>query len=245
LKIQVLGIAPGNPVLGQHHSAVFVNFSNNNVLLDCGESTSQQLLRNKMDGELLDAIAISHYHPDHVSGLFMVLQMLYLKKRVKPLKLFLPEEIEKFKNVLELFYVFPKKLTFKLELYPIQQINHYFPEIKVIFSEHLYSYKDFIKKYNLPNPMNSYSYYIKEKEKRFIFTSDIEGIKSFNDYLHNLDLLIIDGMHPDAKDILNLPSKTNARILITHGLSEELEQILEIEPNKKLEFADEKTEIII
>ena len=81
MRYQILGSASGNPELGLHHSAYYIHTSQNRYLFDCGEGTAQQLLAQNLADEELDAIVISHYHPDHVVGIFMVLQMFYLRQR--------------------------------------------------------------------------------------------------------------------------------------------------------------------
>ncbi|MBC8384908.1 MAG: MBL fold metallo-hydrolase, partial [Candidatus Cloacimonetes bacterium] len=78
MNIRILGSASGLPTPGKNHSAVYVHSNDSNILFDCGEGTAKQLLRYKLDHNHLDAIVISHFHPDHISGLYMVLQMLYL-----------------------------------------------------------------------------------------------------------------------------------------------------------------------
>ena len=242
MEIQILGSASGLPTLGKHHAGIYIKLDGKRVLLDCGEGISQQLLKYNLSKDKLDVIAISHFHPDHVCGLYMVLQMLFLQNRTKDLIIFLPEEIEDFRDSLRMFYIFEQKFDFKVNFKLTENINSYLPEISTIFSEHLISYKDLVEKYKFKNNYNAYSFKIKHNNKSVIYTADISNIKHLEKYLTDLDMLIIDGLHPDYKQILSLRDKTRARIIVNHGLSPELEGKIE---KYNYEIADERKKILL
>ena len=210
--------------------------------MDCGEGTSHKLLENNLIKDELDDILISHLHPDHISGIFMVIQMLYLQGRTKPLNIYLPERANEFYHILEMFYTFPERLTYTVNFMDIETAINEIKNIRLIPSCHLLSYKDVIKKRNLPNKMKTYSFLIKEDNKSAIYTSDIVSLKYIKPYLENLNLLIIDAFHVEAKTIYSLPQLTKARIILNHGLSKELENNLDL---SYFELADENKEIII
>ena len=238
--IRILGSAPGLPIPGKSNASIFVKIHGKNILLDCGEGTSQKLLSENLIKDALDDILISHFHPDHISGIFMVVQMLYLQGRTKPLNVYLPERVEEFSKIFELFYTFAERLTYKLNLMPIEQIEKDVPFIKILPSCHLLSYKDVVKKRNLPNKMKNFSFYLEENGKTAIYTADIGSLKYIKPFLKNLDLLIIDAFHIKADDILSLHRFTNARIILNHGLSEELKNSPKL---SEFELADENKEI--
>jgi len=242
MKIKILGSGSGILTLGKNHACVWINFSDKNIILDCGEGTAQQLLKNGLDKAALDAIAISHYHPDHITGIFMVLQLLYLQNRTKPLNIYLPEDIDFFVKTLNYFYTFPKKCIFKINFALTSEITKDIPEIQAIPSNHMLGYKDFVRKNNFSNKLISYSFLIRYNAKQVLYSSDLWSTKSIEKYYPKTDLLIIDALHPEPDEILEIPDKTEARIILNHGLSEKLEKLIS---DERFEIANEKNEITL
>ncbi len=245
MKFRILGSASGMPTLDKHHSSIWINFSNKNILLDCGEGTAKQMLKFGLDKDFLDAIAISHYHPDHVCGLFMVIQMLYLQKRERDLSIYLPEHIEKFKDILNLFYTFLSKIPFNINFFPVPSLHNDFPEINIIKSDHLHDYESIVKSNGFINEFNSYSFEINENDKKLLYTSDCATLKPYKSMLESTNVLIIDAMHPDADEILELPKISSGKIILTHCLSSKLEENLNFIKNYRFDIADEEKEYIL
>ncbi|HCX72326.1 MAG TPA: hypothetical protein DHM37_01275 [Candidatus Cloacimonas sp.] len=99
IKLHILGSASALPELNKHHAAIMVSYSNQNQLWDAGEGVSEQILKYGYDKNFIDDILITHFHPDHISGIFMLLQMLYLQGRTKKLRIFIPEDINFFQSM--------------------------------------------------------------------------------------------------------------------------------------------------
>ena len=235
MKFRILGAGSGNPELGLHHSCYYINCNGKHFLFDCGDGTSQQLLCYDLADDLLDAIIISHYHPDHVAGLFMVLQMFYLRKRRKTLTLFLPEKEKQFKEILNYFYSFPKRFTYEIHFQNILNLNQQYTDLNIIESSHLLTYKKFVEKESLSNDMKSFSLIIDEEKSRLFISSDIVNLSTINSKKLDANIFVLDGMHPPAKEIIAFSE--HHKVIISHGLSQEL--------NKKMrefniEIADEE-----
>ena len=245
MKLKILGSASGMPTPGKNHSAVWISFSDKNILLDCGEGVASQLIKNHLDNETLDAVAISHFHPDHVSGIFMLLQMFYLQNRTKPLDIFLPERANEFQRILDFFYVFPRKLTFKINFYQMNAVSDIYSQIKEIPNDHLESYKSFVENHNLPNQLKSYSFLITAEKHKVFYTSDFACFDSIQPYISTSDLVILDAYHPSPEKTLEIIKRNNARFILTHGLSEQLESHLQELPKNQYEIANEELEITV
>jgi ribonuclease BN (tRNA processing enzyme) len=129
MKFILLGTGSGMPELDKNQSSLYVNVNGKHLLFDCGEGVSKQLLKHHLDNNVLDAIFISHYHPDHISGLFMLLQMLKIQKREKPLQLFLPERPAALVETLQFLYTFIQKFTFPLHILDCEESELYFEEV--------------------------------------------------------------------------------------------------------------------
>jgi len=220
VRFILLGTGSGMPELGTHQSALYVQVGDKQLLFDCGEGTSYQLLKHGLAGETLDAIFISHYHPDHVSGLFMVLQMLYIQKRQRPLQLFLPERPAVMVEILQYMYTFPTNFPFQLQILDCHEADLYHEEVSTALSDHLrVFYEEQIQAGKLPNQMNSYSFKISDTEGSLAYTADIATTDSVLNLLRDTHTVIVDGIHPDAAQVLKLQYAGITRILLNHGRS--------------------------
>ena len=77
---------------GRRNSAILVRSPGHTLLLDCGPTTLLGLKDMGIDPCEIDAIALSHFHGDHASGVpFMLLDYLYENKRERALDIFGPE----------------------------------------------------------------------------------------------------------------------------------------------------------
>ena len=142
--------------------------------------------------------------------------------------------------MLNYLYTFPKKCTFKINFALTSEITKDIPEIQAIPSDHMDGYKDFVRQNNFPNQLISYSFLIRYNSKQVLYSSDLGSTKSIENFFPKTDLLIIDALHPEPDEILEISSKTDAKIILNHGLSDKLEKIIS---NERFEIANEENEI--
>lgn len=245
MRFILLGTASGMPELTKSSSSLYVETGGKHLLFDCGEGTSQKLLKHHLDGDKLDALFISHYHPDHVSGLFTLLQMLQLQKRGKPLQLFLPERPAAMVEALEFLYVFPKRFPFPLQIHECSEAELHHEEVAAAVTDHLLNYEGFLEANQLPNQMNSYAFRIKTGEKELVYTSDIATTDRIMPLIRNSHTVIADALHPEPEQILKLQYAGVRRVLLTHGISDELSRVLSENKPPMFEFAIEDQEYSI
>ncbi|MCD4829249.1 MAG: MBL fold metallo-hydrolase [Candidatus Cloacimonetes bacterium] len=244
MNIHILGAATGMPTLGLHHAAVAVYAADRTFLLDVGEGVSKQLMRTGLDGEALDFVAVSHYHPDHLSGLFMLLQMLKLQRRRKPLDVYLPEREDDMAAILRMFYTFPETMGFELRLLPMETLHDNEPFLTPLPSDHLHCFYDaYVEKQGLSNPCLSWSFMVEKDGRRAIYTADVQKIEALEPYLDGSDMLIIDALHPSADVIMALAERKIARIVLTHGLSSAIKPLMNNNP--AFEIANESTDYTV
>src|ERR1041384_930055 len=86
----LLGTSDGLPSPDRFHASLLLRLAGQTILVDCGEPCSHSLKRMGVDFNSIDAIVISHTHSDHVGGLAMLLQSMWLEDRTSPLPLWLP-----------------------------------------------------------------------------------------------------------------------------------------------------------
>jgi len=235
MKLHILGSASGMPELNKHHAAIMVSFAEKNLLFDAGEGVSGQLLKYGYDKDFLDDIIITHFHPDHISGIFMLLQMLYLQERTKKLRLFIPEDTEYFITMLEAFYLFPVKFNFELQILPLYKTNEYHPEIEIIPNSHLEKYKDLPSE--ISHSFKNHSILV-TADKKILYTSDIPDFSSLLEIAKEADLIILDALHPLKSEIKTFIENIKARVILNHGIPKEFK-------NAKYETADETKTIFV
>jgi len=242
VKFVILGSSPGLPAVDRNLSSIYVQTGNLHILADCGEGTAQKMLRHKLDKDIIDAIYLTHYHPDHIAGVYMVLQMIYLQGRTKPLKLFLPERIGEFLSTLSLFYTFPERFGFALEVYPMEEAGRHYDAVIPVLNDHLLGYESHIRDENLPNTMQAYSLRIEEDGACLVYTSDIQTTKSIDSILAGAHSVIIDALHPDYRQIIRLRDHGVQRIILTHGISDQMTEWLNLADDQRFEYANEDHE---
>ena len=235
----ILGAGHGRPNLNNHLSSIYVENQGSKLLLDCGEGTSWQLLKHNLNHDALDAIIISHYHPDHIAGIFMVLQMFYLENRTKPLMLFVPERPSDLLDAIHLFYTFEQRFPFSLKVHIMDELELYYPEITPVQNDHLSGYTQFVNSMKYPNMLMAYSFLIEDNERSLVYTSDLETTNDIKHLFDKCHTLIIDAMHPDPNFIIDTQNHSVERIILTHGISSELDNWLKNNPTHRFEFAKE------
>lgn len=217
MKLTITGSGSGKPSAGKNHSSILLEEDNHVILLDCGEPAARIIARRFADPDAIDAVVITHFHPDHSSGIFMLLQLFHILKRKKELKVFLPENIAMFKETLKMFYLFDEKFSFKLNLILVSQLTTYFNWMIPLKNNHLKQYKKLIAANKTSNEMLSYSIFIKA-EKNLLYTADISSINIFSEILPDTDIVILDALHPQIKEIMQLID-TGKLIYLNHGLN--------------------------
>ena len=95
LEITFVGTGDAFGSGGRRNTSILVRGTEGVLLLDCGPTTPNGLRQLGIDPREIDAIAISHFHGDHVAGVpFLLLDYRYERIREKPLQIIGPEGIE-------------------------------------------------------------------------------------------------------------------------------------------------------
>jgi ribonuclease Z len=75
-----------------------------NILIDCGESPLLRLKKIKVDFNSLSDIILTHFHPDHVSGVPQLLMNMWLMGRNQPLNIYgLPHTLDRIEELMGLY----------------------------------------------------------------------------------------------------------------------------------------------
>ena len=91
--VTILGSSSATPIYNRNPSSQLLNVNERYYLIDCGEGTQVQLLRNGIKAQRIENIFISHLHGDHYLGLVGLLSSLHLNGRTRPIYLYGPQEL--------------------------------------------------------------------------------------------------------------------------------------------------------
>ncbi|MEO8398834.1 MAG: MBL fold metallo-hydrolase, partial [Ignavibacteriaceae bacterium] len=72
-KIKFIGTGSGKTSLKRFHSSFLILNESYNLLVDTGDGISKALLLQNINYNSIDGILISHLHPDHYTGLPLLL----------------------------------------------------------------------------------------------------------------------------------------------------------------------------
>ncbi len=245
MQIQVLGTGSGMPSEKLNNSCVLVKTQSRTFLWDAGEGCSKVLLKAGIQEDELDAVLITHLHPDHVTGIFMLIQMLYLQGRQKPLKLYLPEREDEFRGLLQFFYIFPRRFDFELQMLPLSKVSDDFPEISVCENDHLLGYKELIESHKLPNLLKAFSLKLSSPQGDFVYSSDLSTTDSIAGFVENAHTLLVDAGHPELQQIQKLGEYGIKRILLTHECRPETRRWLAENPDSRFQEATQGQKYVI
>lgn len=225
MKITVLGSASGMPVKNRAHSSYLLEVEGYLYLIDAGEGVSRSLVSLGVDHNKIIRAFISHTHPDHCTGIPMLLQMMMMRGRKGSLEIYLPQQaIDAFDMFLKNLYIFREGWPFEFHLLPLLS-RMSFEEgnltINTFPTNHLKGVLKLAKKYGVGIESNGFVLF--KDSKRVVYTSDFGSLEDIADYVQEADLLIIEGAHAPLEEIVSFIRKRNiGSSLITH-LPPELE----------------------
>jgi len=94
-RLIFLGTGDAFSAGGRYQAAYLLQSSGTSLLLDCGSSALSAMNRHDLPPSQIDTVVLSHFHGDHFAGLpFLLLHLVYVEPRRKPLKIVGPPEVE-------------------------------------------------------------------------------------------------------------------------------------------------------
>ncbi len=90
IKLTFLGTGSAVPTARRNHPAMYLQFKDENILVDCGEGAQRQFRRAKLNPCKITKILITHWHGDHVLGLPGLFKTLMLNGYNRKLEIYGP-----------------------------------------------------------------------------------------------------------------------------------------------------------
>jgi ribonuclease BN (tRNA processing enzyme) len=195
------------------------------ILLDAGEPCSQSLLRMGEDVNRLDAVVISHTHSDHVGGLPMLLQTMWLKQRSRVLPIWMPRRaIKPLRAWLNACYLFDEAMPFRMDwralslssaarIGPVRM--HVFRTSHVEYARAQLSKKKAASK---GVAFDAYSILLEAGGKRVAYSADIGDTSELAPLCTKpLDVLIVELAHFDVDQLVKALRPLDVKhVIITH-----------------------------
>jgi len=207
--MKVLFLGTGDAFSHRANTSILIDGT---ILLDCGLTTVQQLMKAKTDLRKISVVSISHFHMDHAFGIPALLSVCKKEGRTRPLVIYGPSGAEQYTK--ELLAVAHKK---GLDVFGF--------DVKV------HDAKDFsIEGYKLAFapmkhalPCNAAS--IEKDGKKVTFTGDGKPTPDAKKIMQNSDLLIAESYkagfdhHASIVDSAKLAKETKAKKLAVIHIS--------------------------
>lgn len=172
MKLTVIGSRSGYPLVGEATSCYLIQDKGFNVVVDLG-SGSLSKLQAYIEIEELDAVIITHYHPDHFSDIYCLQQAVLIKHQLgmmaNPLKVYGPEDAYYFKQLTYETYMIGEKIDGKKKLV--------FDNLTIDFMETEHS-------------IYSLAVKLSNQTKNMVYTSDTELTPDLVAFCKDIDLLI-------------------------------------------------------
>lgn len=216
MKLIILGSGTGVPSLQRNSPAYYLQALGQECLVDCGSGTLLQLERAGKRYCDLDAVFITHTHPDHIGDLIPLIHALKLIpdfRRETPLTLFGPAGFERFVHD-HVFTVATRPEHFAVEVHEVQG-EFRFSDIRCRATPTVHS-----------DSLNSVAYRFEAQGRALVFSGDCDYDAGIIRHSRDADLLILDCSTTDA---LKYPGHCSAgecgriaaqakvkRLLLTH-----------------------------
>lgn len=112
LKVTLLGTGGMMPLRTRALASAMLSYDGHNILIDCGEGTQVQIRECGLTFKPIDALLITHFHGDHVSGLPGLLLSMGNQGREAPLLIAGPTGV---RRVVDCLRVIAPGLPFAIE----------------------------------------------------------------------------------------------------------------------------------
>lgn len=189
MKVIILGSGTCVPSLERNAPGYYLEVSGKHILVDCGSGTILQLEKAGKSYRDINAVFVTHIHPDHISDLMPFIHALVATpgyKRENDLLAVGPKDFKKFYESC-ISFVIKRPRTFIIELVEIEEkldlgYLHVFSR-KTVHSE------------------NSIAYRFEDGKKSVVFTGDCDYDEGIIELSRNADLLIADCSFPDSMKV--------------------------------------------
>jgi ribonuclease Z len=221
-NITFLGTSDAIPSWERSHASLVAHMAHKTILLDCGEPCAKNLAFECVNFGSIDAILLSHLHPDHVAGLLQVIIGMWLEaKRTRDIIVYMPAEgVETFRKLILTTYLFPELIKFNVDFRPLSD-GQTFEIGPVQVTPHRTTHLDSIRrvagdKHGIA--CEPFLYELAASGKRVVYSGDMGEPADLLSVLDRpLDLLVTECAHFSPQTLFEtLRGKPVQRVALTH-----------------------------
>jgi ribonuclease BN (tRNA processing enzyme) len=174
-EIQFIGTSSGFAEKERFHSQIVLKTNRYNLLFDTPDGCTKALFYADLRFDEIDGIVITHFHPDHVSGLASLIQQMKLSRRRKRLDIFVHDKLKNaLYKLLALTYIFIDKLNFRIEITTFD--NGDIVQVSKNIAFRVFDNSHIKNKRNVVIPeveFISSSFLVETEKGNFVYTSDV------------------------------------------------------------------------
>ncbi len=224
MKFILTGTASGMPVAHRRHASLVIEDGTQRVLVDAGDGTAAALIAAGLELASITRIIITHTHPDHVTGLPMLLQGMYLAGRTDALPISVPPgRVQWFREWLRGMYVFSEKWNFPFQVQQYGDIPATEEGLRIapFPNRHLEKVRELAARHDVP--AGSYSLHVSSRCCSVVISSDISALDDVEVAAANSDLLIVDSTHVSQDEIFAFAAAHENLVVICTHIPPEIE----------------------
>lgn len=185
MKVTLLGTAGSLIAKNKGYPAILIN---DDLLLDCGEGTTQKLVQLDLIKNI-KTICITHLHNDHFLGAFSLLWHYWLNQRKEELQIIGPPQLKStFETILKLTHT-PEGMmsSFKVNYKELKETN----SVQTINENYKIQY------ISMEHGFPAFAYRIERNGKSFCYSGDTRPTDNLNKIAQDCDLLVCECTLPD------------------------------------------------
>jgi ribonuclease Z len=222
-ELLFLGTSAGIPTGNRHASGMAIKKDNRLYLIDCGGPVSSQLKKMGEDPREIEAVFLTHWHPDHAGGLPMLIQDLQLTGRRESLTLYGPQGTHRKVKMLQNIFILPPEIyPFELKTSEYDEsavFNDDVMDIRFFRTKHLAQdyWKKLDQQHNHEIEPVAYGFVIRINGLKIIVSGDLLTSDDLLSVLPGADLLVHEFGHIKPDLLRDFCKEHNIpKLVVTH-----------------------------
>ena len=208
-----------------------VSTSGCQFLVDCGEGAVRSLKRDGIDPAEIDALVLSHFHPDHWTGIPGLYLSWRMSERKSPATIYLPPGRTSFvQSVLRGSHLLERPRPFDLLFKEFSETLFcaYGVDIQPFRTSHL---KQKVMGQVDAREEYSYGFVFTDDSTRVVFSQDLGGVDDLSGVLEGADLLVCESTHVDPLRVVHSAADAGVpRVIFTHIGPDDEERVKNLVP---------------